>query len=129
VVFEGSYGMNEWLHRGQTDSRDIGAALNNVPVLLDSIIVSGFPWYVDEPPEYDGAIGPIPVGRMEHFCINRHEGGINSLFLDWSVRKAGLKELWTLKWDAHFRTDGHWTKAGGVQPEDWPQWMRNFKDY
>ena len=26
-------------------------------------------------------------------------------------------------------TAGPWTMAGGVQPEDWPQWMRGFKDY
>jgi hypothetical protein len=24
---------------------------------------------------------------------------------------------------------GPWTKAGGVQPDDWPEWMRGFKDY
>ena len=22
-----------------------------------------------------------------------------------------------------------WTRAGGVQPEDWPAWMRKFRDY
>ncbi len=52
------------------------------------------------------------------------------LFRDWSVRKVGLKELWTLKWDdRRFDTNGPWTMAGGVQPEDWPAWMRGFKDY
>ena len=51
------------------------------------------------------------------------------LIRDWSVRKVGLKELWTLKWDPAFDTSGPWTLAGGVQPEDWPQWMRGFKDY
>lgn len=62
------------------------------------------------------------------------------LFRDWSVRKVGLKELWTLKWDGRkfhtnkwydrkFDTSGPWTLAGGVQPEDWPEWMRGFKDY
>ena len=49
--------------------------------------------------------------------------------MDWSVRKVGVKELWTLKWDKDFDTAGPWTKAGGVKPEDWPQWMRRFKDY
>jgi len=63
------------------------------------------------------------------FCMNRHNGHVNSLFLDWSVRKVGLKELWTLKWYSEFDTAGPWTKAGGVQPEDWPEWMRRFKDY
>ena len=62
-------------------------------------------------------------------CINRHNGGINVLFLNWSVRKAGLKELWTLKWHRQYDTAGPWTKAGGVQPEDWPKWMQKFKDY
>ena len=63
------------------------------------------------------------------FCINRHNGHINGLFLDWSVRKVGLKELWTLKWHMQFDTANKWTKAGGMQPENWPEWMRNFKDY
>ncbi|MBN1806542.1 MAG: type II secretion system protein [Sedimentisphaerales bacterium] len=41
----------------------------------------------------------------------------------------GLKDLWTLKWDDQSDTTGPGTKAGGVQPEDWPKWMRQFKDY
>ncbi len=63
------------------------------------------------------------------FLINRHNGYINGLFLDWSVRRIGLKELWTLKWNSGFNTAGPWTRAGGVLPEDWPPWMRKFKDY
>jgi hypothetical protein len=42
---------------------------------------------------------------------------------------VGLKELWTLKWHRSFNTAGPWTKAGGVSPEDWPEWIRPFKDY
>ena len=64
---------------------------------------------------------------------NRHDATINGLFLDWSVRRVGLKELWTLRWEPHFPAGliarSPWTTTGGVQPEDWPQWMRNFKDY
>jgi prepilin-type processing-associated H-X9-DG protein len=62
-------------------------------------------------------------------CINRHDGGVNFLFLDWSVRKVGLKESWTLKWHGEYDTAGPWTKRGGVKPEDWPAWMQRFKDY
>lgn len=74
---------------------------------------------------------PPMIERMgESFgCINRHHGCINGLFMDGSVRIIGLKELWTLKWRPDFNTRGRWTKAGGVQPEDWPEWMRGFKDY
>jgi len=49
--------------------------------------------------------------------------------MDWSVRKVGLKELYTLKWHHGFNTANEWTLAGGVRPEDWPEWMRKFKDY
>jgi len=93
----------------------------------------------DEPPEYEDHFncngwGVLPLlalrgDNITYFSIDRHNGGINSLFLDFSVRKVGLKELWTLKWDKEFDTAGPWTRAGGVLPEDWPQWMRSFKDY
>ncbi len=62
-------------------------------------------------------------------CMSRHEGGINMVFLDGSLRKVSLKELWVLKWHRWYNTANRWTKAGGVQPEDWPEWMRGFKDY
>jgi prepilin-type N-terminal cleavage/methylation domain-containing protein len=42
---------------------------------------------------------------------------------------ALLMALWTLNWCAEFNRAGKWTKAGGVQPQDWPPWMRSFKDY
>jgi prepilin-type processing-associated H-X9-DG protein len=82
-------------------------------------------------------IGPPPCetywtlneNHWAEVCINRHGGGINCLFLDWSVRKVGLKELWTFRWTESFNTRGPWTKASGVRPEDWPEWMRRFKDY
>ncbi|HSW02303.1 MAG TPA: H-X9-DG-CTERM domain-containing protein [Sedimentisphaerales bacterium] len=67
--------------------------------------------------------------NMARCCINRHDGAVNCLFVDGSVRKVGLKELWTLKWHRSFNTDGPWTKAGGVQSENWPEWIRPFKDY
>jgi prepilin-type processing-associated H-X9-DG protein len=68
-------------------------------------------------------------GTILIFYIDRHDGGINLLFMDWSIRKVGLKELWTLKWRQEFDTAEPWTKAGGVKPEDWPEWMSGFKDY
>jgi hypothetical protein len=49
--------------------------------------------------------------------------------MDWSIRKMGLKQVYTFKWNREFDTAGIWTAAGGVQPDDWPQWMRKFKNY
>ncbi|MFC1634493.1 hypothetical protein ACFL5Z_06585, partial [Planctomycetota bacterium] len=68
-------------------------------------------------------------GEMKRACVNRHNGSINGLFMDWSMRKIGLKELWALNWHRGYNRANAWTTAGGVMPEDWPQWMRTFKDY
>lgn len=95
----------------------------DIPAILDSPDESGMYFDNGKPPRFDG------YGGRQTFCINRHNGSINSLFLDWSVRNIGLKELWTLKWSPDFDTANAWTKAGGVQPSDWPPWMRSFKDY
>ena len=102
----------------------------NIPVLMDSSWAAGLPDSNDPPPKYDDCPGAEEGSwAMHDFCINRHDGGINGLFMDWSVRKVGLKELWTLKWHRESDTAGPWTRAGGVRPQDWPKWMGRFRDY
>jgi len=145
--FSGSYGPNQQAYSWWGDRSDPSVAATHrfvwmtssiknapaVPVMLDSMWVF-VDLYNDKspPPECDA----IPTRVLRHadlaadcVCINRHNGGINSLFMDWSVHKVGLKELWTLKWWPEYNTAGPWTQRGGVKPEDWPQWMRNFRDY
>ena len=126
-VIVGSYGYNAWL--GESHYRVAGHA--GIPVVFDCRSARAWPTHYDDPPEYEGQFGrPSPVLiYMRTVCLNRHNGGINMLFRDWSVRKVGLKENWTLKWHPEFDTSGPWTMAGGVQPEDWPEWMRRFKEY
>jgi len=133
--FRSSYGFNGWLFSdrfsGLTSSNWLrpntfsvkGKA--SIPVLPDCASPDDRPDARDRPPmrEDFGAV------RMGAFCINRHEAHTNGLFLDWSVRRVGLKELWTLKWYMDFDTVGRWTKAGGVKVENWPEWMREFKGY
>lgn len=139
--FRGSYGLNGsvfstlpplegWdknaMGRYLKQYTDVSAVQGrgNIPLLLDAVLPScamsreQMPPPAKEPNDMDGGL-----------CINRHNGTLNALFLDWSVRPIGLKELWTLKWNLTFNTAGPWTKAGGVKPEKWPQWMRGFKDY
>jgi len=95
-------------------------------VVLDCALFASLPEAADQPPKVPD---DFASGGMRYFCINRHNGFVNALFMDGSVRKIGLKELWTLKWHRQFDTAGTWTKAGGIRPEDWPKWMRRFKDY
>jgi len=105
-------------------------SLASIPLMFDcsDCGVQGFD--KQPPPPFESLyVAPIVPLHWSAQCINRHDGGVNYLFLDWSVRKVGLKELWTLKWDPLFDTCGPWTRAGGVRPEDWPQWLRRFKAY
>jgi prepilin-type N-terminal cleavage/methylation domain-containing protein len=136
--FRCSYGVNGWLFSYRFVSSDPSRycyclpytdtfsikGRNKIPMILDCIMPTSEAIDVFEPPIMPG----FGFG-LAHFCINRHCEHINGLFLDWSVRKVGLKELWTLKWNLQFDTANKWTKAGGVQPEDWPVWMQKFKDY
>jgi prepilin-type N-terminal cleavage/methylation domain-containing protein/prepilin-type processing-associated H-X9-DG protein len=140
----GSYGGNSWaladVPPPPSGSKEYRAYLSwawspsemegraYVPLLLDSRYPGVRPHDYDKPPPKEDSWEPW-ISDMSDFCIDRHQGHINGLFGDGSVRKTGLKELWTLKWHKQFNTSGHWTKAGGAKPEDWPAWMRHFKDY
>jgi prepilin-type N-terminal cleavage/methylation domain-containing protein/prepilin-type processing-associated H-X9-DG protein len=137
----GSYGLSAWICNADPGAifgddhywrrPDVQGA-QNITVFLDCMGMAGWPDQTSEPPQSDGQPPQeiTLVEQMKSFCINRHGKGItNCLFMDWSVRGVGLKELWTLKWHKYFDTEGHWTKAGGIKPVDWPEWMRKFKDY
>ena len=138
----GSYGWNGFICNPPADIIDIGgghltkfnwrtlniAGAYNIPLFSANQWIDGWPEPEDEPPEHRG----MPWGGpsdMRRFCQDRHNGYVNVLFLDFSARKVGLKELWTLKWHRGYDTEGPWTKAGGVEPNDWPGWMRGFEDY
>jgi prepilin-type processing-associated H-X9-DG protein len=103
-----------------------------VPVFGDALWHDSWPRATDDPLALSVDLGGGNTGvfgEMNHYCIDRHSGGVNLLFMDWSARKVGLKELWALEWHRSYDTAGPWTKAGGVLPSDWPEWMRGFKDY
>jgi prepilin-type N-terminal cleavage/methylation domain-containing protein len=143
--YNGSYGMNHWLwdppevwagmepHPAESywSNASFIRGASNVPMLLDCYTCSAYPDHDNVPPLYDGGLDWIYLGedQIKRFCINRHDGAINGVFVDYSVRRIGLKELWTLKWNRQYNLCGPWTKCGGVEPADWPVWMRNFRDY
>ena len=127
-----SYGLNIWAQSVPEPGADDrywqtipGKRAGNIPLLLDSVYWWACQPSIGDPPELEDAWtdDTLPC------CMNRHNGFVSAVFMDWSSRPVGVKELWTLKWHRDFDTSGSWTKAGGVQPENWPQWMKNFKDY
>lgn len=142
---EASLGQNDWLYNPPAgviaiQGRPAAQHWRNmnvksaaeIPVFADTMWRGGGPSASGEPrgapPRFNGEWTGADA-EMRPFCIDRHGGSINHLFLDWSVRAVGVKELWTLYWHRQSDRRGPWTKGGGVQPSDWPEWMRGFRDY
>lgn len=104
--------------------RHVGIAnAAKVPVFLDSIVTGGLPDNNSLPPAYNGELprNANLTEQMKGFCIARHGYEItNCLFMDWSVRQTGLKELWKLGWHKKYTES---------VPSSWPEWMKNFKEY
>jgi prepilin-type N-terminal cleavage/methylation domain-containing protein len=142
--FYGSYGINGYcyvpdpqglmdkpLQRFWKTPNVKGAA--GIPMFMDCYFWCGWPDDDDIPPYYEDWQDLKDSNAMNRFCINRHDGYINGIFLDFSARKIGLKELWTINWHRGFNKVNEWTKAGGATPAKWAGWgdgwMAEFTDY
>jgi len=142
--WRGSYNVNGWICDppagatsvwGRSPASDHWGTpsvkgANNIPVFTGGWWVDAWPRETDQPPAViEGPPDRPNTNEMERVCVDRHDGFVNCVFADWSVRKVGLKELWTLKWHRSYDIAGPWTKAGNCQQGDWPVWMRHYKDY
>lgn len=129
---KGSYGTNYWIRDkaypylppdypsdGWWKSFDVRGA-SNVPVLADCIFASGLPVHDDPPP--DSRMPDCTYTEMQcmqYFCLDRHDGKINALFMELSVRPVGLKELWDLHWHKN------WNPTNDPSPS-WPDWIKKL---
>jgi prepilin-type N-terminal cleavage/methylation domain-containing protein/prepilin-type processing-associated H-X9-DG protein len=134
----GSYGFNEWLCNRPISEDQAenywGCIYNvkggyNIPVFLDCSWYDVWAHDVDNPPEDSDDVVGAGSNEMKRVCLDRHNHAVNGLFLDWSVRRIDLKELWVLKWHRNFNIAGPWTQTGGATVSNWPEWMRGFPDY
>ena len=100
---------------------------------MDCYFWCGWPDDDDTPPLSDGAKITGDENAMNRFFLNRHDGHVNAVFLDYAVQKVGLKQLFTLNWHKGFNKANAWTLAGGVTSADWANygdgWLAEFKDY
>ena len=137
-----SYGLNGWVYNAKKSDEAFSRPVENfwgqlsvkgagnIPLFADCLHAEGRPFEHDEPPELEGTMVAFNMSsNMTRFCLNRHQGAVNCLFMDASISKVGLKRLWHLKWHRNYDTSGPWTRAGGVAAEDWPQWMRKLSEY
>ncbi|AQQ70418.1 putative major pilin subunit [Limihaloglobus sulfuriphilus] len=129
-----SYGANAWI-ASQSKSgaplwiydtskfwqKNNASKPQNVPVFMDCALFDGFPEDYDRAPIQYGVfnygLGP---NMMWRFAIDRHEGYVNCTFMDSSVRKIHIKELWELKWHRKFDTKRDYN--GGR----WPEWINKL---
>ncbi len=128
----GSYGINDWVGNpaealnpggiigepAQYWTRPDVKQANDIPLFLDAMWLGGMPKHTDTPTPTAERTGFGSGGHMNRYCLNRHQGTINAVMVDFSVRKLGLKELWTMKWNQQF--DIRYARKTGMQ---WPDWL------
>jgi prepilin-type N-terminal cleavage/methylation domain-containing protein len=120
----GSYGMNRFIEdmKGGTTGSDPAywrkadvKGGDKAPVMTDCQYIYYQGNHNTGPPAYNG---DFTGGEMHWICIDRHMGYVNSTFLDFSARKVGLKELWTLRHtrpiEKGFDTCNRWTVCGNA---------------
>jgi len=122
----GSYGINWWVndsdlvngnHDVKNKWRRTGQKMpSEIPVLMDCGFMLARPEPSDPAPANDGEFLWAFGGGMRRVCTNRHTGEVNMMFMDWSIRKVRLKELWRLKWHRTFTL---------AEPA-WPEWIERL---
>jgi len=124
----GSYGINAWVYNRSGQYKDFSEAHawkntfakmpNSVPIFGDCMWRGGFPEDDDTPQDAESVRFVDDNESMRYFNMNRHSGATNLVFMDFSVRKVLLKQLWRLKWSRNFNT----TAPSPV----WPEWMASM---
>ncbi len=137
--FYGSYGINEWVcnpvaKKGQTlesgNAKPYTAekywrstnvkGQSSIPLLADAWWDQAWAEPFDWIPTYPGEWEAVGGDDMAHFVVWRHDGYINMLFMDYTVRKLPLKELWGLKWNRSCNPEDVPTD------DDFPDWLKKL---
>jgi prepilin-type N-terminal cleavage/methylation domain-containing protein len=135
----GSYAFNEWcadvparagwwgLPHANAIRKMTTKGADNIPLVLDSVFVDTAVLHTDAAPSNEEHSRDVysaswDTNAMKYYCIDRHSGGINGVFVDMHTQHVGIKQLWKLKWHATFQL--------GVGPAGgWPSWTDKYKDY
>ena len=133
-----SYGNNNWLYNPPSRVNAIqnrlskwhwrkidpsGYDLNNIPMFMDTMWRGGGPYHGNANKIMAGTYNGDWQGagkEMMHFAFDRHNGGIQGVFMDHSVRHVPIKRLWRLKWHREFDTS---------VKMNWPSWMAGYPEH
>ncbi len=132
----GSYGKNSWvtesvLNGNTTPSMWYDLATlawhntrvrgtGRIPLFGDCTMMGGFPEPTNGVP---GVAYREPMqgdGEINRWCIDRHNLKINMVFLDFTVRQVGLKQLWQLYWHRNWDLS---LAPDPRNPELWSSWI------
>jgi prepilin-type N-terminal cleavage/methylation domain-containing protein len=109
----GSYGSNAYIYNDVGEGADWSEAhwrrddvknAGEIPMFSDMSWVTAVPLVTNTPPlwedarQWSGGTG----GNMGLVCLPRHNRAINMAFVDRSVRRVELKELWLLRWHRNY---------------------------
>jgi prepilin-type processing-associated H-X9-DG protein len=111
--------------------------VSQIPVHGDCNYTGAFPEAYNEPAEFR-LHGPVDGENINRWNLDRHSLSVNFVFLDWSVRKLGLRQLWAQKWSKQTVNQGGrpvsaWGNLNVVpdwnDPSQWPEWMQLSKNF
>ncbi|MHC4647747.1 MAG: type II secretion system protein [Planctomycetota bacterium] len=132
--FKGSYIINIWVANETGGHRlsgvdaywrtpDVKSAWQ-VPLLLDGQTGCMQPYPTDDPLPYEHCPWtPNGVSEIRRTCIKRHPPYYTqALWLDYSVRKVTIKEIWRVKWHRY------WPKPEEAPLPVWPEWMKDVPE-
>jgi len=129
VRFMGSYGINEWVSNPSDETAYLPQnywrstnvkGQSTIPLLTDAWWPQAWVHAHDWIPDYPGMWEGVGYNDIAHFVTWRHDGIINMLFMDYSVRKVSLKELWNLNWNRNYNIEDAPTE------DDFPPWLQKL---
>jgi len=117
--FWGSYGLNSWsaattlpeqnpFYWGSTQVDQP----HRIPIFMDSTFAHSWPLHTDPIPkralrEYDDVPVDAPGAQIWRFTIDRHGGAVQGTFMDASVQRVQLHQLWDLRMHRFFEPQGY----------------------